>query len=112
MLWAMFCWETLGLAIHVDANLTRVTYLNIVAYHQVHLFMAMAFPDGSGLFSRIMRPATLHTLFGNGLRNMMKCSRCCPGLQILQISIRLSICGMCWNDKSDPRRIHLATYRT
>ena len=23
MLWAMFCWETLGLAIHVDVNLTR-----------------------------------------------------------------------------------------
>ena len=25
MLWAMFCWETLGPAIHVDVNLTRVT---------------------------------------------------------------------------------------
>ena len=40
MLWAMFCWETLGPAIHVDVNLTRVTYLNIVA-DQVHPFMAM-----------------------------------------------------------------------
>ena len=27
----MFCWETLGPAIHVVVNLTRVTYLNIVA---------------------------------------------------------------------------------
>uniref|UniRef100_A0A8C4N7B6 Transposase Tc1-like domain-containing protein n=1 Tax=Eptatretus burgeri TaxID=7764 RepID=A0A8C4N7B6_EPTBU len=63
-------------------------------------------------FSRIMCPATLHTLFGNGLTNMMKCSRCFPGLQILKISIRLSICGMCWTDKSDPRRLHLTTYRT
>ena len=35
MLWAMFCWETLGPAIHVDVNLTRVTYRNIVA-DQVH----------------------------------------------------------------------------
>ena len=31
MLWAMFCWETLGPAIHVGGNLTRVTYVNIVA---------------------------------------------------------------------------------
>ena len=49
MLWAMFCWETLGPAIRVDINLTRVTYLNIVV-HQIHPFMAMVFPDGSGLF--------------------------------------------------------------
>ena len=47
----MFCWETLGPAIHVDVNLTRVTYLNIVA-DQVHHFMAMLFPDGSGLFQQ------------------------------------------------------------
>jgi len=31
MLWEMFCWETLGPAIHMDVNLTRSTYLNIVA---------------------------------------------------------------------------------
>ena len=43
MLQARFCWETLGSAIHVDVNLTRVTYLNIVA-DQVHPFMAMVFP--------------------------------------------------------------------
>ena len=29
MLWAMFCWKTLGPAIHVDVNLTRVTFQNI-----------------------------------------------------------------------------------
>ena len=51
MFWAMFCWETLGPAIHVDVNLARVTYLNIVA-DQVHPFMAMVFPDGSGLFQQ------------------------------------------------------------
>ena len=55
MLWAMFCWETLGPAIHVDGNLTRVTYLNIVA-DQVHPFMAMVFPDGSGLFQQDNAP--------------------------------------------------------
>ena len=38
MLWAMFCWETLGPGIHVDVNLTLSTYLNIVV-DQVHPFM-------------------------------------------------------------------------
>ena len=33
MLWAMFCWETLGPAIHVDVTLTCTTYLCIVADH-------------------------------------------------------------------------------
>ncbi|KAK3562667.1 hypothetical protein QTP86_004084 [Hemibagrus guttatus] len=31
MLWAMFCWETLGPAIHVDVTLTRTTYPSIFA---------------------------------------------------------------------------------
>ena len=55
MLWAMFCWETLGPAIHMDINLTRVIYLNIIA-EQVHPFMAMVFPDGSGLFQQDNAP--------------------------------------------------------
>ncbi len=38
MFWAMFCWETLGPAIHVDVTLTRTTYLSIAADH-VHHFM-------------------------------------------------------------------------
>ena len=37
--------------------------------------------------------ATLHTLFWNGLRNMTKSLRCCPGLQIPQISIRVGFAG-------------------
>ncbi len=49
MLWAIFCWETLGPCIHVDVTLTRITYLKIVADH-IHLLMAMVFPYGSGLF--------------------------------------------------------------
>ncbi|KAK3543536.1 hypothetical protein QTP70_023867, partial [Hemibagrus guttatus] len=49
MLWAMFCWETLGSSIHVDATLTCTTYLSIVADH-VHPFMKTVFPDGCGLF--------------------------------------------------------------
>ena len=55
MLWAMFCWETLGPAIHVDVNLTRVTDQNIVA-DQVHPFMAMVFRVGSGLFQQDNAP--------------------------------------------------------
>jgi len=43
MLWAKFCWETLGPAIHVD--------LSIVADH-VHPFMEMVFPGGCGLFQQ------------------------------------------------------------
>ena len=64
----MFCWETLGPGIHVDVTLTRTTYLNIVA-DQVHPFMAMVFPDGSGLFQQDNAPI-LQKLFRNGLRSM------------------------------------------
>ena len=49
MLWAMFCWETLGPAFHVDVTLTCNTYLSIAADH-VHPFMETVFPDGCGLF--------------------------------------------------------------
>ena len=51
MLWAMFCWETLGSAIHVDVTLTCATYLSITADH-VHPFMERVFPDGCGLFQQ------------------------------------------------------------
>jgi len=54
----------------------------------------------------------LHTFFRNGLRNWMKSSRCCPGIQTPQISIQLSIFGKCWTNKFDPWRLHLTTYRT
>ena len=49
MLWAMFCWETLGPAIRVDVTLTCTTCLSIVADH-VHHFMETVVPDGRGLF--------------------------------------------------------------
>ncbi|KAK3566845.1 hypothetical protein QTP86_004548 [Hemibagrus guttatus] len=55
MLWAMFCWETLGHAIHVDVTLTRTTYLSIAADH-VHPFMETVFPDGCGLFQQDNAP--------------------------------------------------------
>lgn len=55
MLWAMFCWETLGPAVHVDDALTGSTYLNIIA-DQVHPFMETVFPDGSGLFQQDNAP--------------------------------------------------------
>ncbi len=44
--------------------------------------------------------------------SMKKSSRSCLGLQILQISIRLSINGMCWTNKSHPWRPQLKTCRT
>ena len=55
MLWAMFCWETLGPAIHVDVTLTRTTYLSIVADH-VHSFIETVFPGGCGLFQQDNAP--------------------------------------------------------
>jgi len=55
MLWAMFCWETLGPAIHVDVTWTCTTYLSIVADH-VHPFMEMVFPGGCGLFRQDNAP--------------------------------------------------------
>ncbi|KAK3533885.1 hypothetical protein QTP70_033007 [Hemibagrus guttatus] len=55
MLWAMFCWETLGPAIHGDVTLTRSTYLSIVTDH-VHPFMETVFPDGCGLFQQDNAP--------------------------------------------------------
>ena len=55
MLWAMFCWETLGPGIHVDVTLICTTYLNIVA-DQVHPFMATVFPHGSELFQQDNAP--------------------------------------------------------
>ncbi|KAK3535233.1 hypothetical protein QTP70_005025 [Hemibagrus guttatus] len=55
MLWSMFCWETLGPAIHVDVTLTRSTYLSIVAEH-LNPFMETVFPDGCGLFQQDNAP--------------------------------------------------------
>ena len=51
MLWAMFYWEPLGPAIHVDVILTRTTYLGLGADHE-HSFMDMVFPHGCGLFQQ------------------------------------------------------------
>ncbi|KAK3556264.1 hypothetical protein QTP70_007073 [Hemibagrus guttatus] len=55
MLWAMFCWETLGPAIHVDVTLTRTTYISIVADH-VHPFMDTVFPECCDLFQQDNAP--------------------------------------------------------
>ncbi|KAK3523811.1 hypothetical protein QTP70_010172 [Hemibagrus guttatus] len=55
LLWSMFCWETLGPAVHVDVTVTRSTYLSIAADH-VHSFMETLFPDGCGLFQQDNAP--------------------------------------------------------
>lgn len=47
MLWAMYCWETLGSAIHVAVTLTCATYIKISVDH-VHPFMQTIFPGGRG----------------------------------------------------------------
>ena len=60
-------------------------------------------------FSRIMRQAIKQQWVRNDLRSTT-CLRCWLGLQIPQI--QSSIRGMCWTNKSDPWRPHLATYRT
>ena len=75
MLWAMFCWETLGPAIHVDVTLTRTTYLSIVADH-VHPFMETVFPDGCGLFQQDNAPCHKTKWFRNGLRSTTMSLRC------------------------------------
>ena len=72
---------------------------------------------GNGLmavasFSRIMHCATKQKWFRNGLRSTTTSLRCWLGLQIPQISIQSSICGMCLTNKSNPWRPHLATYKT
>ncbi|KAK3568332.1 hypothetical protein QTP86_004231 [Hemibagrus guttatus] len=55
LLWSMFCWETLGPAVHVAVTVTRSTYLSIVADH-VHPFMETLFPDGCVLFQQDNAP--------------------------------------------------------
>ncbi len=103
MLWSMLCWETLGRPGN-NLTLTCTTYLKTTYTPSWHWrsLMAVAF------FSRVMHSATLQTFV---LRNMTS-SGCCLGLQISQISIRLSIYGICWTNKSDPWRPHLTTCQT
>lgn len=55
MLWALFCWKTLGPGIHVDVFFTCTNYINIVT-DQVHPFMATVFPNASGLFQQDNAP--------------------------------------------------------
>lgn len=44
LVWTVFCWETLGLAIHVDVTLTCTNYPSIVA--------ETVLADGCGLFQQ------------------------------------------------------------
>ena len=88
---------------HVDITLTHTTYLSIVADY-VHSFMETVFPDGCGLFHQ--------KWIRNGLKSTATSFRCWLYLQIPQISIQLSICGMCLTNKSDPWGPHITTSRT
>lgn len=51
MLWAIFCWGTLGPVIHVDVTLTCTANQSLVADH-VHPFTEIVIPDGYGLFEQ------------------------------------------------------------
>lgn len=48
-LWPLFCFGTLGPAIHMDVTLTCAIYLRTVVNH-VHPFTEMVFPDGCVCF--------------------------------------------------------------
>lgn len=61
MLWAMFCWKTLGPAIHVNLTFTHPTCLSIVP------LMETVFPDGRGLFLQDNASCHKAKWFRNGL---------------------------------------------
>ena len=111
MVWEMFCLKTLGPTIHVDVTLTRTTYLKALLQTMYTLSWKHYSLMAVASFSRIMHHATKQKWLRNGLRSTMSL-RCWLGFQIPQTSIQSSICEMCWTNKSDPWRPHLATYRT
>ncbi|KAK3515696.1 hypothetical protein QTP70_028535 [Hemibagrus guttatus] len=53
----------------------------------------------AALLQKTMHRATKQKWFRNGSTTSLRCGL---GLQIPQISIQSSICGMCWTNKSDP----------
>ncbi|KAK3564923.1 hypothetical protein QTP86_031044 [Hemibagrus guttatus] len=102
MLWAMFCWETLGPAIHVDVTLTRTTYLSIVTDH-VHPLMETVFPDGCGLFQQDNAPCHKVKMVQEWFDEHNE-FEVLTWPRIPQISSQQSICGM-W-------RPHLTAFKT
>lgn len=47
----MFCWETLGLGIHVDVTSKCTTHVKIVS-DDVNYSIAVGFPEDNGLFQQ------------------------------------------------------------
>lgn len=82
MLWAMFSWKILDLAIYVNVNLTSKLVSN-----QLHSFMTVVYTGESGFLQQDAK-CTLYTLFRSGLKNVMEY---CSDFQISQISLQLSI---------------------
>lgn len=82
------------LSFSVDASLTNTTHLNTIA-DQFHPLMATALLDSGGLSAEDSAPVALQTLPRNGLRNLMKNSRCQTGLLIPRILIQ-SNSRQCW----------------
>lgn len=107
MLLTMFCWKTLDPGFHLYATFDMYYLPKDCCRPRTSLHW-WQWP----VLGRIMHFTTLQKLFRNGLRNITKSSKCCLGFQIAQISIQLSIYGMCWMSKSDPWKRHLTTCRT
>ncbi len=100
--WMAMCVSYLGKTWHQDALVKKasgqrqcdalgiVLLGNLGSCHPCGCFLMVALAS----FRRIMRPATKQKWFRNGLRSTTTSLRCWLGLQIPQISIQSSICGM------------------
>lgn len=97
----MFCWETLGLAIHVDDTLHRPStwiLLQTMCTLSWKRYSLMAVAS----FRRIMRCSTKQKVFKNGLRNTTASLRCWLGLKVSRFYDRWSnkfvkYCIPIWN---------------
>lgn len=87
----------------MHVSLTRTIYLSIDADH-VHPLKETVFPDGCGLCQQDDVPFHKAKLVQGRLEEheveVLTCFR---------TSVHLSICGMCWTNKSDPWKPHLTT---
>lgn len=78
-----------------------------------YTFMPMLLPNGSGLIQKnspccIAKKEMFRNCFRNFTKSLLVCLLfiCWFGLQIPQISVWLSIPGMCWTNRSDLLRHH------
>lgn len=112
VLWAMFCGRVESCpSCKCYFDTVPVLYQNIVADH-VHTSIETIIHDGCGLFQQDNAHCHNAKMVLEWLRSTKMSLRCWFGLHNPQISIQLSIGGMCWTSKSDPWRFHPATCST